>query len=64
MRLRITKIGTDVTVTYALEELSRYLCRMDRSLRVEEFQCATYEEYYEEETDCILIGVGTVIMVL
>ena len=58
MRLRITKIGTDVTVTYALDELSKYLCRMDHSLRVEEFQCATYEEYCEEETDSILLGVG------
>ena len=31
---------------------------MDHSLRVEEFQCATYEEYCEEETDSILLGVG------
>ena len=58
MRLRITKIGTDITVTYALDELSKYLCRMDHSLRIEEFQCATYEEYCEEETDSILLGVG------
>ena len=58
MRLRITKIGSDMTVTYALEELSRYLCKMDHALRVEEFSCATYREYCEEETDCILIGVG------
>lgn len=58
MRIRITKIGADLTVTYAIEELSKYLCRMDRSLRVEEFSCATYEEYCQEETDSILLGVG------
>ena len=58
MRLRITKIGSDRTVTYAAEELSKYLCRMDRSLRVEEFLCDTYEEYCQEPTDSILLGVG------
>ena len=58
MRLRITKIGSDKTVTFATEELSKYLCRMDISLRVEEFSCATYEEYSKEETHSILLGVG------
>lgn len=58
MRLRITKVGSDRTVTYAADELSRYLCRMDRTLRVEEFLCDTYEEYCREQTDSILLGVG------
>lgn len=58
MRLRVTKIGSDVTVTYAAEELSKYLCRMDSKLRVEEFFCSTYEEYCEEETHSIVLGVG------
>ena len=58
MRIKITKLGSDITVTYASEELSKYLCRMDKSLRVEEFTCETYDEYSKEETDCILLGVG------
>lgn len=58
MRLKITKIGSDATVTYATDELSRYLCRMDNALRVEQFLCGDYKEYCEEETNSIVIGVG------
>lgn len=58
MRLRVTKIGSDATVTYALEELSKYLCRMDATLRIEEFVCTTYEEYCKEKTNSIVLGVG------
>lgn len=58
MRLKITKISSDPTITYAADELSRYLCLMDRTLRVEQFLCGSYEEYCEEETESILVGTG------
>lgn len=58
MRLRITRIGSDPTVIFALDELSKYLRQMDPTIRVEEFLCATYEEYILEPAHSVLIGVG------
>lgn len=58
MRLKVVRIGSDPTVRFAQEELCRFLRKMDKSLRISQFVCATLEEYLQSPTDAILIGSG------
>ena len=57
MRLRVTRIGYESAVAFAVDELNAYLRKMDPTLHVEEFLCETYEEYLEEPTNSIVVGV-------
>jgi hypothetical protein len=43
MRLRLTKIGDHPAVTYALEEVAKYIHRMDRTLAIDEFSADDYK---------------------
>ena len=58
MRLRLTRIGNDKTVVYAMEEVSKYLRMINPNLFIDEFVCNTYEEYAEEPADSVLFGIG------
>lgn len=58
MRLRLTKIGTHPTLTYATEELVKYLCLMDKGTAVDEFACDNYEEWKNELGETLALGVG------
>lgn len=58
MRVRLTRIGNDKTVVFAMEEVSKYLHKINPRLYIDEFVCDSYEEYAREPADAILIGVG------
>lgn len=58
MRLRLTKIGTHPTLTYATEELVKYLRLMDKSTAVDEFACEDHEEWKNEFGETLALGVG------
>lgn len=58
MRLRITKIGTHPTLTYAMEELSRYLHLIDSRFPVDEFTCKDYGEVQNDVCETLALGVG------
>ena len=47
MRLRLTRIGNDKTVVFAMEEVSKYLRMIKPDLFIDEFVCKTYEEYLQ-----------------
>ncbi len=52
MEIKICKISLDETVTFAAEELKKYLYLIDENVSVSIF---TYEKYSEKHTDCIWI---------
>ena len=58
MRLRLTRIGTHATLTYAMDELARYIHRMDPTLPVDEFVCESYEEVRRDSCATVALGVG------
>ena len=58
MRLRITCIGNETALDYALCELTKYLSAMDETLLIDRQNCKTYDEYKTQPTECLLLGVG------
>lgn len=58
VRLSITRIGAHATVGYAMEELVRYLHKMDKRLAIDEFAVERYDEITADGCETVAIGVG------
>lgn len=58
MRLRLTRIGTHPTLTYAMEELTRYIRLIDPRMPVDEFTCDSYEEVEQDACETVVLAVG------
>ena len=58
MRLRLTKIGDHPAVAYALEEVAKYIHRMDRTLAIDEFSADDYQTIAEDTCDTVVFAVG------
>ena len=58
VRVSLTKIGAHATVTYAMEELVRYLHKIDKRLAIDEFAVDRYDEITADGCETVAIGVG------
>lgn len=58
MRLNITKIGSHPTLTYALDELVKYLKAIDKTVTVDEFACDDYSEIANGTLKTLTLAVG------
>ena len=58
MRLRLVRIGDHPTLTYAMEELAKYLHQMDKRFPVDEFVAKHYDEVVSDACECVALGVG------
>ena len=58
VRVSITRIGAHATVGYAMEELVRYLHKMDKRLAIDEFAAAHYDEITADGCETVAIGVA------
>lgn len=56
MEIRLCKVSLDETVTFAAEELKKYLYLIDENITVSIF---TYEKLSESHSDCIWLSVDT-----